>query len=273
MKKILFCLIASGLLWSCSFAYQPTSNDMAQINLLKNQLTAITTGNMKDKRAFYAQIKTLQEQFSWYDQLNYYLDALGLNLITEVNIEKVKTKIIAKQFKQDFFNIYSGGFSQDISTPDSCTGRYNTMDTISFANNFPTALTIATRYRETNCGYYMPANTNGPFQIISKNYWTGQISEAKFIQTIQDFIDFSQSKYQQYKSKLWVKLTYTGFDRTGLVDHAGLYNGGIISWSIVNPINPKYAFDGYGQDYSWAARYWLIPKFLKVVDWELKNSY
>ncbi|MEI7557984.1 MAG: hypothetical protein WCJ45_04055 [bacterium] len=46
------------------------------------------------------------------------------------------------------------------------------MDTISFANDFPTALTIATRYRETNCGYYLPGNGDGPFQILSKDYGT-----------------------------------------------------------------------------------------------------
>ena len=57
------------------------------------------------------------------------------------------------------------------------------MDTLSFANNFPTALTIATRYREANCGYYLPANGDGPFQILSKDYGTGQITEAKFLQT------------------------------------------------------------------------------------------
>ncbi|HBB04941.1 TPA: hypothetical protein DCZ39_08975 [Patescibacteria group bacterium] len=73
------------------------------------------------------------------------------------------------------------------------------MDSISFANNFPTALTIATRYREVNCGYYLPANGDGPFQILSKDYGTGQITESKFIQTMQDFIDFSKYKISRYE--------------------------------------------------------------------------
>jgi hypothetical protein len=76
------------------------------------------------------------------------------------------------------------------------------LDLISFANNFPTALTIATRYRESSCGYYLPANGDGPFQIISKDYGTGQITDSIFYQTVQDFIDFSQAKWTQYKSKL-----------------------------------------------------------------------
>ncbi|MFA6255890.1 MAG: hypothetical protein WC606_01780 [Candidatus Absconditabacterales bacterium] len=273
MKKLIISLGIIGLLFGSTFAYQPTNQDIAQIKLLKTQLDSITTGNMKSKRDFYAQLKTLQEQFSNHEQLQYYFDELGVYLITQVNTEKVKAKIASKATKQDFVNQYSGGFSQEITTPDSCTGWYNTMDTISFANNFPTALTIATRYREVTCGYYMPTNGDGPFQIVSKDYGTGQMTEAKFLQTIQDFIDFSKAKHLQYKTKLGISLTYTGWDMTGLVNHAGLYNGGIISGNIVNPNNPHYVYDGYGQAYSGAVRYGLIPKFLKVLGRELQNSY
>jgi hypothetical protein len=95
---------------------------------------------------------------------------------------------------------------------------------------------------------------------------------------MQDFIDFSKWKRTQYKTKLWINLTYTGFDMTWLVNHTALYNGATITWSTTSgyqalPINPRYAYDGYGQQYSGALRYGLIPKFLKVLDWELKNSY
>lgn len=274
MKNFLVSLLLMWLFFGFVGAtYEPTSNDITQINLLKSQLNTISSGDMKDKRNFYAQIKTLQEQFSGQEKLDYYLNALWVHLITQVNTEKTKAKVASATFKQDFVNQYSGWFSQDITTVDTCTWRYNTMDSISFANNFPTALTIATRYRETNCGYYLPSNGDGPFQILSKDYGTGQITEAKFLKTIQDFIDFSKAKHLQYKTKLWITMTYTWFDWIWLVNHAGLYNGGLISWNIVNPLNPRYLYDGYGQEYSWATRYGLMPKFLKVLDWELKNSY
>ena len=278
MKKCIIALFGVGVLFGEVFAYQPTSQDLSQISLLKTQLDSITTGNMKDKSDFYLQLKTLQEQFPNHEQLDYYLNQLGLHLMTQINTEKTKAKVVSKATKQLFVDQYSGGFSQDITTADSCTGRYNTMDSISFANNFPTALTMATRYRETNCGYYMPTNGDGPFQIVSKDYGTGQITEAKFLRSIQDFIDFSKAKHLQYKTKLWISLTYTGFDMTGLVNHAGLYNGGVISWdmatwNIVVPNNPHYLYDGYGSEYSGATRYGLIPKFLKVLDWELKTNY
>ncbi len=278
MKYFFLSLISSGLLLGTVFAYTPSAGDTAKITLLQTQLDTITSGNMKDKRDFYAQLKTLQEQFSWYDQLSYYLTTLADKLILQINGEKAKTKTLYKDFKQAFRNAYSGWFSKEITTPDSCTGRYNTMDTISFANNFPTPLMIGTRYRETNCGYYLPSNGDGPFQILSKDYGTWQITEAKFLQTMQDFIDFSKNKYISYKTKLWISLTYTWFDMTGLVDHGALYNGASItgnasSWYVALPLNPHYVYDGYGQQYSWAIRYGLIPKFLKVLDWELKNAY
>ncbi len=273
MKKTIFSAILCGLFIGSVFAYQPTSMDVIQIIGLKNQLDTISSGDMQAKWDFYIQLKTLQEQFSWYDQLTYYLNELSTYLMAQVNTEKVKAKAASKDFKQGFVNQYSWWFSQEITTADSCTGRYNTMDSISFANNFPTALTIATRYRETNCGYYLPANGDGPFQILSKDYGTGQITEAKFLNAIQDFIDFSQAKRTQYKSKLWINLTYTGFDLTGIINHAGLYNGGTISWVIVIPIHPNYVYDGYGTGFTGAVRYGLLPKFLKVLDRELKNSY
>ena len=98
------------------------------------------------------------------------------------------------------------------------------MDTISFANNFPTALMMAVRYRETNCGYYLPSNGDGPFQILSKDYGTGQISEAKFLQIMQDYIDFSKGKMSRYNNvnaanNRSINLTYTGFNLTGIINY------------------------------------------------------
>lgn len=278
MKNFIISLVLIWLSFGCVAAYTPTNQDITQINALKIQLDSITTGNVKDKRDFYAQLKTLEEQFTSNEQLHYYLDQLWSYLITQVNTEKTKAKSLSKTDKQAFFDQLSWWFSQNITTADGCTGWYNTMDNISFANNFPTALMIATRYREVNCGYYMPANGDGPFQIISKDYGTGQITEARFIQTMQDFIDFSKAKYQMYKTKLWISLTYTWYNLTGLVYHSALYNGGTVTWDttrgyIAIPNKPHYVYDGYGPAYTGALRYGLVPKFLKVLDWELKNSY
>lgn len=109
MKKTFISLVAIGLLFGFAHAtYIPTSQDIAQITLLKTQFDTITSGVVKDKRDFYAQLKTLEEQFPNHQQLNYYLNELDGYLLTQVNIEKAKAKITSKAFKQDFVNSYSG---------------------------------------------------------------------------------------------------------------------------------------------------------------------
>lgn len=275
MKKILTLLLvwASFLgVWTQVNAYTPTADILSMTQSLKTQLNQITSGDYKAKRDFYSQIKTLLPMFSGDVRLNYILKELANTMYMPILTEKAKVKQASKSFKQDFLATYMTGM-KEITENDSCTGRYNLLDTISFANNFPTALTIATRYREASCGYYLPSNGDGPFQILSKEYGTGQINENIFTQTVQDFIDFSKAKRTQYKTKLWIKLTYTWFDWTGLTNHAALYNGGIISGAIVNPIAPRYVYDGYGEAYSGAVKYGVVPKFLKTLQWELNTTY
>jgi hypothetical protein len=88
---------------------------------------------------------------------------------------------------------------------------------------------LAVWYRESNCGYYLPANGDGPFQIVSKDYGNGEITEEIFKQTIQDFIDFAKNKVDNYNKNAdeefpEIKLNYTSFDYTGVVSFAALYN-------------------------------------------------
>lgn len=78
------------------------------MGLLKTQLDAISSGDMKGKWDFYAQLKTLGEQFPNHEQLNYYFDELELYLVTQVNTEKLKSKVASKASKQEFVNQLSG---------------------------------------------------------------------------------------------------------------------------------------------------------------------
>jgi len=139
---------------------------------LNTQLDTITSGDMKDVWNFYSQIKVLLKDYGSDEQLNWMLSQINIHLMETLTAEKTKAKFTSKQTKQAFVDQYLTGEIQDITGEFSCTGRYNTLDTISFAYNFPTALTMSTRYRETNCGYYLPNNGDGPFQILSKNYGT-----------------------------------------------------------------------------------------------------
>ncbi len=269
MKKIL--LSALLILFPLSiYAYNPSVSDTNQINALKSQINQVATW-AKDKRDFYTQLRILKESFSSNEKLSYYLDQIASDMINQIHVEKDKVKAENIQYKKDFLTQYMSGISTEITTPDSCIGRYQTLDAMSYVNNYPTALLMATWFRESTCGYYLPKNGDGPFQIVSKDYGTGQISEDIFWKASQDYIDFSKNKYAMYKSKLNLNLTYTGFDYTWVVSHAALYNGGYLSGWIVLPVNPHYVFDGYGVDYSWASRYGLFPKFLKLLEREVNN--
>lgn len=269
MKKII--LFAILILFPLSiYAYNPSVSDTNQINALKSQINQIASW-AKDKRDFYTQLRILKEKSSSNQRLSYYLDQIAIDLVDQVHVEKDKVKAENIQFKKDFLSQYMSGISKEITASDNCTGRYQTLDAMAYANNYPTALLMSTWFRESTCGYYLPKNGDGPFQIVSKDYGTGQINEEIFWQSVQDFIDFSRNKYWAYKSRVSINLTYTGFDYTWIISHAALYNGGYLSGWIILPVNPHYVFDGYGEQYSWATRYGLFPKFLKLLDWEVNN--
>lgn len=179
--------------------------------------------------------------------------------------------------KSKFLDEYRKNISISEDFPmDYCVWWYNTIDNISFANDFLTALTIAVWYKESNCGYYLPANGDGPFQIVSKDYGNGEITEELFKQTVQDFIDFAKDKIDGYNKKAndefpEIHISYTWFDYTGVVSFAALYNWWTRTGWMVMPNAPKYVFDGYGEDYSNAKKYGLLPALLKVLAWEVDN--
>lgn len=283
MKKLLIItlvFLASNI--GISLAYNPTTGDLETINQLKTTLDQINSGNVQDIRNFSTQVKKLLPMVSNDERISYILKELYNYLYGQFSTEKIKAKVSIKSGFNQFLTQYNTGIV-NIDMTDNCTWWYNTIDNISFANNFPTALTIATRYRETHCGYYLPRNWDGPFQILSKDYGTWEINEEIFTQSIQDFIDFSKSKYQQYKTKLWINLSYTWINLTWIVYHAALYNWATISWDSTSwyealPNAPKYVYEWYSnynswQYATWAIRLGLLPKFLKTLEFEINNYY
>jgi len=101
--------------------------------------------------------------------------------------------------------------------------------------------------------------------------------------TLKDFFDFAHHKINRYEGankassnpEYNIDLSYNTFDMTGLVKFSALYNSlsGNTVYGHILPKNPNYAWDGYGAEFSGATRYGVIPKFIKLLDWELKNTY
>ncbi len=271
MKKLLLFVFGFVLVGSV-FAYTPTSQDTVNLNNLKSQLNVLVENKSVDLRDFYNQVRLLQSDYSNDARLNYMLWNIKDHLYSKLFSLKTAAKLSSKSAKQDFFNQHKTGISVEITgTLDNCIGWYNTLDDISFAHNFPTAITIAAWYRESTCAYFLPSNKEWPFQIVGKDYGTWTITQDIFIQTVVDFMEFTRGKFNRYLTQLTWTLTYTGFDMTWISNFAGLYNGWTKSGNVIMPNNPRYLYDGYGDQYSGATRYGIFPQFIKALERELSQ--
>jgi len=271
---VLVLTVVFWFIWSSNAAYKLIWDDLKNFN---SQKTTISQASDYWLWSYYNQLS------KWYDILknDERLGTISSSLRDYARSLFDSRKKLAKQQyaweKYSFFDKYSDDISEDIEFPeDKCMWWYNTIDNISFANDFPTALTIAIWYRESNCWYYLPSNGDWPFQIVTKDYGTWQITEEIFKQSIQDFIDFAKWKIDSYNKKSndefpKLNISYNWFDYTGVVSFAALYNGWVRSGWMVQPNAPKYVFDGYGDQYLNAKKYWVFPMFLKVLEWENNN--
>ena len=271
---VLALVIIFGFCWISEAKYNLTWDELKQFNSQKATISqASDTGLWK----YYVQLG------KWYNILenDERLATISSGLRDYTYAQFDSRKKIGKQQsmanKSEFLDKYRWDIMMEEEFPiDNCVWWYNTIDNISFANDFPTALTLAIWYKESNCGYYLPSNGDGPFQIVSKDYGNWEITEEIFKQTIQDFIDFAKWKIESYNNRAdeefpEIKISYTSFDYTGVVSFAALYNWGTRTWGMVQPNAPKYVFDGYGEKYANAKKYWLFPAFLKLISWELNN--
>lgn len=286
MKKILLLICTITLFWFSiinTFAYNPTTGDKQKVEDLKLQLSGIIQENNEDLWHFYYQIKSLQRDHTFDQRIDYMLSSLFFYLRDKMNARKKIAQVLSKDYKKDFVDDLKDNIVKNDDIYENCLWWYQTLDDISFAYNYPTALLIASRYRETNCGYYLPSNGDGPFQILNEDYGTGEITEDIFVQSVIDYIEFSRNKYERYERankadedpKYKFKLSYTGVDYTGIVRHWALYNGlsGYTVYGDAKPMKPSYVFDGYEWEFADSLRFGILPKTIKILDRELANKY
>ena len=271
---VLWLVVLFWFVWVSQAAYTITWDDLKQFNSHK---TIVSDSSDYNLRSYYTQFA------KWYDILkaNDRLWTISKELRDYAYSLLTSRKQVAKQkglsLKEEFIEANKDNIVIEEEFPiDKCTWWYNTIDNISFANDFPTALTLAVWYRESTCAYYLPSNWDGPFQIVNKDYWSWDITEDVFKQAIQDFIDFAKNKITRYNDRAddeypEINLSYTWFDFTGVVNFAALYNWWTRTWWAVVPNAPEYVYDGYWEEYSWATRFWLMPAFIKALEWEVDN--
>jgi len=223
-------------------------------------------------RKFIRQIGALSDHFEENEKLSYMLSAIEQYLKETMEEWKSAHKELASQTRQKRVAQYSGDIqSRDDGFYDACKEHYELLDTMAFAYDHPTPLLLATRYREYTCGYALPSNGDGPFQIVSKDYGTGEISKGEFIRTVEDYLQFSQNKYDRFEkansgSWLTVDVAYASWTKTGLVRHAALYNGlsGATVFGDIQPAAPWYAYDRFNEAFSGSFRDGVLTTFTKA---------
>ena len=276
MKKTVLSLIGIiGLIGIC-FAYQPDDETKAEISDLKVQITALSENDNRTLWDLYEQARDML-QYIKNEKTSYIITQLRDYTLNKFTTRKDAAKAETQTLKQELLDAYQNSWLQNAEEfSENCYWRYNTLDNLSYAYDFPTALTIAVWYRETSCGYYLPKNGDGPFQIISKDYWNWEINKEIFEQTIKDFLEFSWNKINRYNGKnpdTPIILGYKSFSYQDLYKFAGLYNwlsGATVYWDIW-PANPKYFLEKMPGEYENWKKNGLFLQFLKAIEWELKQ--
>jgi hypothetical protein len=204
MKKIIILLcICAFALCTQAFAYTPTPADTQRTQNLINALDTFIDGDKEVLRRFYSQMLDIYDQFSQDPRMEHKISTIRDHLHKELQTMKMPHLLSGKFIKEEFVRVYAPNIIKEHSIPQRCRDRWQYLDDISFVHNLPTAITMATWYAESTCGFYLPIHptygSNGPFQIITKDYGTGEMTEPLFRQTVQDFIDFTWAKINNYQ--------------------------------------------------------------------------
>lgn len=186
------------------------------------------------------------------------------------------SKTLGYEKKKNLISDWGSWFLTISPLDPSCLGWYYTMDMLSYAYDFPTALTIAVWWKESSCGYYLPKNGNGPFQIVSKDYSKVTLNQDTFEEMIEDFLVFSKHKINRYNTKnpkTPITLAYDDVNYSDLLKFAALYNG--LSWGTVYgevlPAAPRYFWEKMPWDFVLARRNGLFAQVLRVLEWETQK--
>lgn len=278
MKKSLIFLLSMILgFWSMVSAYDPSSQEQDELAQLKWELSKLIENDNITLRNLYQQARDLHPHFS-EEKTAYYLEHLRDFLLTKIQSRKATAKSESQDIKKKFLADYQDSWLTNAETfSENCYGWYQTLDNLSFSYNFPTALTIAVWYRESNCGYYLPKNGDGPFQIVSKDYGNWPISKVIFETTIKDFLEFSKNKIERYNGKnpaTPINLSYQNINYQDLYKFAGLYNGlsGGTVYGAIWPSAPKYFFEKMPWEFENGKRNGLFLQTLRALEWELMQN-
>lgn len=277
-KVFLFFMIFSSSIAS-SFAYELSEKDKNALIQAKELIS-----NFSDKK----EIKWFEDRVKKIDTLatKYKTNTRYWIIFNELRngFQWVIDKKQEEEFQNsqwevtselDFFNRYGTQITTWLEVPEKCKTNYDFVDEIAKRNDFPTALIIATWWKETNCNMYNPANGWWIFQITSQYHEQWNIWLIELEQSIEKFIAFTRNKwnyfntnkYHNYKQRFWsenIHLTYDSYTLRDLRLHSVLYNGvsanTTLEWNTFanNNLNPNVIWPSDG----------IVTRFLKILYWK-----
>lgn len=166
---------------------------------------------------------------------------------------------------------WSWVLTQSGSLDKPCPQFMTLVDDRSYALDLPSSLVTATWLMESGCWRYRPANGDGIFQIVSKDYGTGTIATGHRIWMMYDFDDFIRAKFAWYQkaNNLTQQLpfSYQHIDYDSIVKFWSLYNGlsgATVKWNIL-PAAPNYVFGKLTDQYSWSQKDGLLVRVMKTL--------
>ncbi len=269
-----FLLIMLLLVWMVSpvYSYEATTQDEELMQAVEEKLNQYAANNDMLRRNFLKQLLTLEETYSSNERLKYLLWSLAATMHQPLLDKKARQENEVQAMSTTFFDEYSSQMNGLVSLPDACFALYDYVDTLSRLYDHPTSLLQAVWYRESDCRQSGTNNWWWPFQIISKDYGTNDLSLGEFFGAVEDYLAFSKEKHDRYANAnrsegLVVELWYDNRSMSGVIYHSALYNW-LWWWNIwweIRPAAPSYVYDNFGDNFSWASRNGIVTSMLRAI--------
>lgn len=262
-----------------ALSYQLSDADRLFLHPYEQRIDELNSTLSRDKRVLI--VAKLQEAKKWFPTSSreaLILESLATYTLSGLSVQEDTTPPIPQTFftdeelsgMQSFVATRQPLVTSSMDFAQSCKDHYAAIDALARTQNFPTALIIATRWREYSCTMQNPANGRGIFQITSHHYEPGYLSEAGLLEQVQHFIDFARAKrkyhdnVQPFDDTWAITLSYLHYDLLSIQKHSIMYNG---VKSDVTPENSVYANQNFWMPAE--GRDGIVAMVIKVLAWWL----
>jgi len=180
------------------------------------------------------------------------VDDIFFSLRRRIDQKKEIDRLARQRWEREWRAMAGGMLTHAIPLPSSCIDEANwsIYDDVGRAFGIPPVVLAATHWIETTCRRWM--HVNGPYQIMSHQYTTWDLSDAFFFSQTVAVARFIHNKVRRYNSRNpdhQLLMAYTGMSVDDVVRFGALYNG-LSGGRILHPIapaRPVYVWGNWGE--------------------------